>query len=94
MQSDDKQLALVLEELGLGASAFIARGGEATVYRYDSDHVARISHAWASSAYTSRREGVLGEVAKSAEGLRFAIPSVREKLFVEGRVVFMTRKSR
>lgn len=87
VQDDDKQLELVLEELGIGAEALIARGGEATVYRYDPQHIARVSHAGANLEYISLREDVLRELTRSAEPLSFAIPSVREKLVVQQRAV-------
>lgn len=87
MHNNDQQLIRVLNELGIGAAALIARGGEATVYRYDSQHIARIAHAGTSLEHVSLRQEVLGELATSADRLSFAIPSVREKLAVQGRIV-------
>lgn len=87
LEQPDEELAGVLDELGIEATALIARGGEAAVYRYGRDRIARISHRRAGPHYVAQRGRVLEELAGSADRLSFAIPRVLQTLVVKDRVV-------
>jgi hypothetical protein len=85
--STDEQLQRVLNELGIEEGALIARGGEATVYRYDRDHIARISHSGTGPEEAALRTGLLMELAPSAGGLSFLVPSVKRSLLIQERAI-------
>lgn len=77
----------VLAALGIRGSAFLGSGGEAEVYALDERRVARIHRRGTSDTHVRRRVALLEELARGAEALPFAIPSVVDVEAVADRLV-------
>lgn len=81
--------AVVLAHFGIGASAFLGGGGEATVYVLDADRVLRVPRADISAELLDARRALIDAVRAPAP---FALPEVLEHDRVAGRAVVIERR--
>jgi aminoglycoside phosphotransferase (APT) family kinase protein len=83
----DPSLLRVLGELKIDPEALLGHGGEACVFAYGHEQIARIHHAGEDGAAIEARALLLSELRPHHERLSFAIPHVCELRRVAGRFV-------
>ncbi len=74
--------------------ALLGRGGEASVYALDEEHILRVSRPGATELGVRARAALLGELQSSAHRLSFSIPRVLEIDFVHDRWCTVERRLR
>ena len=83
----DPSLLRVLGELGVDPGALLGYGGEACVFAYGDEQIARIYHADTDGTTVEARSLLLGELRPHHGRLSFAIPYVCELRVVAERFV-------
>lgn len=83
---DDEGLMRTLAALGLTPEDLVAIGGEACVFRYGANHVARITHQQVTLTQVQKRRDLLEELAQGT-ALCFEIPRVEQLLVPCDRIV-------
>jgi aminoglycoside phosphotransferase (APT) family kinase protein len=83
----DPSLLRVLRELGVEPAALLGYGGEACVFAYEDEQIARVHHAEADAATVEARTHLLDELRPHHGLLSFAIPHVSELRVIADRFV-------
>lgn len=84
---DDEGLMRTLAALGVTTKDLIAIGGEACVFRYGADSIARIAHAHITLTQVQKRRALLAELAPHGGDFSFQIPQVERLVAPFDRVV-------
>jgi hypothetical protein len=89
---EDPGALAALREFDGDPAALLGRGGEASVYALDDEHVLRVARAGATGLGVRSRAALLDELRSSVDRLSFSIPRVLEVDFVHERWCTVERR--